>query len=141
MTTDAAHHAPTKLTAMCIDDSEFDLKLNLRVLNRSGAFADVLLFTAAQDALEHLRSTPGPIDAIFLDINMPVMNGFDFLETASREFGEESFAHSVVIMLTSSLNPKDRKRAEMFAAVHDFLSKPLTVEDADAVAERVRALF
>ena len=128
------------LIAMCIDDTEFDLMLNKRVLRRSGAFETILQFTGGEEALAHMRTAPRRADVIFLDINMPVMNGFEFIQAATNEFGA-NFARSVVIMLTSSLNPKDRAMAEEFEAVREFLSKPLTVEDACDVAHRVRELI
>lgn len=123
------------LVAMCVDDSVFDLKLNERVLTRSEAFDQILQFASGIDALAYMRENPKP-DVIFLDVNMPMMDGFDFLEAATQEFGE-TFTCRVVIMLTSSLNPNDRARAERFEAVRAFLSKPLTVDGARDVASRV----
>ena len=124
------------LTAMCIDDSELDLMLNERILRRSGVFDTILKFTSAAEALDYLRGHIGPVDAIFLDVNMPAKNGFEFLEAATSEFGDD-FARCVVIMLTSSLNPDDETRARSFAAVRDFLTKPLSVESSRQVAEWV----
>ncbi|MEO0772195.1 MAG: response regulator [Pseudomonadota bacterium] len=125
----------TDLEAWTIDDSEFDLKLNRRVLDRSGAFAQIRGFSTAQTALEALREVDTLPDVIFLDVMMPIKNGFDFLAEATEEFGDD-FNSRVVIMLTSSLNPADRKKAESFAAVRGFLSKPLTVDDSHQIAAR-----
>ncbi len=70
---------------------------------------------------------------------MPRMNGFEFLEAAAERFGPQ-FAKVVVIMLTTSLNPGDRQRAEAFEVVREFLNKPLTVEDVIEVGRLVRAV-
>lgn len=125
--------ATAQLEAWTIDDSEFELKLNRRILARSGAFAEIRQFSSAQNALEALRKAHTFPHVVFLDIMMPVKNGFDFLAEATEEFGE-AFNSRVVIMLTSSLNPADRARAESFAAVRGFLSKPLTIDDSHQIA-------
>ncbi|MEM7653630.1 MAG: response regulator [Pseudomonadota bacterium] len=130
----AANYSAT-LVAWTIDDSEFDLKLNHRILSRSGAFADIRGFSSAQLALEALRTATMFPDVIFLDIMMPIKNGFDFLAEATEEHGD-AFTSRVVIMLTSSLNPADRARAEGFGAVKGFLSKPLTTEDSHQIAAK-----
>ena len=118
---------------MLIDDEEFDQRQYNRVLKRSGLVDRVMTFTYAADALEYLKSNPSvEVDVIFLDINMPGMNGFEFLQTATDLLGRD-FAKVVVAMLTTSLNPEDRKRAETFEVVKDFINKPLTVEHVQHV--------
>ncbi len=64
---------------------------------------------------------------------MPRMNGFEFLDAAVSELGE-GFAKVVVAMLTTSLNPKDQKRAFEFDVVKDIINKPLTIENVQKVA-------
>jgi CheY-like chemotaxis protein len=66
-------------------------------------------------------------DIIFLDLNMPVMNGWDFLEHFSKEFYPQFNAIKVVI-LSSTIDPSDYLKAKQYEAVTHFLSKPLTVE-------------
>ncbi|MEL7344234.1 MAG: response regulator [Pseudomonadota bacterium] len=127
------------LTAVCVDDSEFDRKLHDRVLKRSGAFAELLHFASGEAALDYLRATPKMPDVIFLDVHMPIMSGFDFLAAATQEFGH-GFTSRVVIMLTTSLNPADRARAESFGVVRDYLNKPLTLQEAQRVADRTRII-
>ncbi len=121
--------------AMMIDDEEIDQKTYRRVLNRSGLVEDFLMFTYAEEALEYLKSHPEvKVDVIFLDINMPRMNGFEFLEAASEEFGDD-FARMVVVMLTTSIDPMDRKRAQENPLVREFFDKPLTAEHVEQVAD------
>ncbi len=124
---------------MVIDDQRFDQVAHRRVLEKSGLVGDIIVFQYAEEALAHLREDKRPLDVIFLDINMPRMNGFQFLEAAHREFGG-AFAQAVVIMLTTSLDAGDRARAAQFAAVKHFISKPLKLEDVEHVAQLVQGL-
>lgn len=64
---------------------------------------------------------------IFLDINMPGMNGWDFID-AYDHLSEEVRANNSVVMLTTSYNPDDKSRAEKNSNIYRFLSKPLTIE-------------
>lgn len=126
-------------TAMTIDDEKVDQLLYKRIMQRSGLVENVIPFRMAQDALDFLKSADSPpVDVIFLDINMPQMNGFEFLEKATAELGE-SFVDCVVIMLTTSLDPEDEERARRFSVVKDYLDKPLSVDSLKHVARLLRA--
>ena len=121
-------------TALLIDDDDVDQMIYKRIIDRSGLIEQVTSFSYAEDALAYLRIVDRPdIDVIFLDINMPRMTGLEFLDAAEKEFGD-NFAKIVVIMLTTSLDPRDRARAESHASVKAYLDKPLTVENIKDVA-------
>lgn len=125
-------------TLVLIDDEEMDHLLYRRTVERSGLVDELITFLSAEEALEFLRSDDRPeIDAILLDINMPRMNGFEFLDAAEREIGH-GFAQMVVIMLTTSLNPEDRARADACSMVKDYLSKPLCAEHLEKIARMLR---
>lgn len=130
---------PVKIaTAMTIDDEGLDQRLYRRIMERSGLVERVLSFRMAREALDYLKSEDSEnIDVIFLDINMPQMNGFEFLERATAELGE-GFARCVVIMLTTSLDPRDEARARQFDVVKKYLNKPLTLDDLRHVAGLLR---
>ena len=120
---------------MLIDDNDADLLYTRIVLERSGAAAEVLAFESARDALAALAALPGPdVDLILLDINMPGMNGFDFLR-AYEQLPAARRGHAVVVMLTSSPDPVDRERAASFGSVKGYVVKPL---DRDAARALVR---
>ncbi len=110
---------------LLIDDSGVDLLIGKAMIERSGLVGEVVGFGNAGDALDYLRRYgPDGLDLILLDIEMPGMGGFAFLEAACREL-PATFANVAVIMLTASLSAEDINRASSFEMVIDFLSKPI----------------
>ncbi|MFT5583734.1 MAG: CheY-like chemotaxis protein [Cognaticolwellia sp.] len=108
---------------LIVDDSEADQYLNrYRLLERQPSVTIRSAFDGVE-ALNVLREVGYKPDLILLDINMPRMNGFEFLEIYVDEFNGAT--SSVVVMLTSSLLESDRQRAESFKPVRGFLLKPL----------------
>ncbi|MFT6147307.1 MAG: CheY-like chemotaxis protein [Myxococcota bacterium] len=118
---------------MLIDDEEADNFLHGLVLRESGTVNEVIDCSSAIDALVYLKRPEGhKIDVIFLDINMPLMNGFEFLEEYAA-LPMPCRARAVVVMLTTSLRPEDQKRARERGLVADFLPKPLTAKNVERV--------
>ena len=132
-----ASHSPEIRLAVLIDDEKIDQMIYERVMERSGIVREVRIFSHAMDALEFLKQPDRPVvDVVFLDINMPRMNGFEFLEAATEEFGPD-FAKLVIVMLTTSINPTDHERAVSYSVVKKFIYKPLTEEIVREIAVMV----
>ncbi|MBM9502024.1 response regulator [Leptospira sp. 201903071] len=114
---------------LLIDDNNSDNFFHERVI-RKGNFADqVIAKQSGESALQYLKERatnhdPRP-DLVFLDINMPGMNGWEFLEEYDL-LPEELQGKIVVVMLTTSDNPDDRAKAREFGILSDFKTKPLT---------------
>ncbi len=88
----------------------------------------------AIDYLKGLLSTNQQIpEIIFLDINMPVMNGWDFLEELDH-INDSFIKMSRIYILSSTVDPEDYKRAKAFPAVVKFISKPLSKQFLDEIA-------
>jgi CheY-like chemotaxis protein len=123
-------------TLMLIDDSSFDQMVYKRIAAKSGVVGTLLQFLDATEALAYLSDPANKQpDLILLDINMPQMDGFEFLEAATERFGIKLCP--IVVMLTTSLNPKDEDRAKRFEVVRDFLNKPLTHEQLHELSRLV----
>lgn len=107
---------------MLIDDSESDLLFGRIMLERSGVVGEVITVESATEALRRLDGPEGQgVSLILLDINMPGMSGFDFLD----RWCPDHLGVPPVVMLTSSPDPDDRARAAAFACVRGYLTKPL----------------
>jgi CheY-like chemotaxis protein len=123
---------------MLIDDSDADLLYTRVIVEGSGVADQVVEFGLAAEALEFLRRPEGHgVDVILLDINMPEMNGFEFLDAYERLHASQQ-AHAVVVMLTSSPDPGDRARALAYACVRDYVVKPINLKAAQGLAEVVK---
>ena len=115
-------------TAWLVDDDELFNFLTAHTLKSNGFCSETRSFTSAQKALEELGASveKGVFpDFIFLDINMPVLDGWGFLE-AYRQFPEELKKNCSLYILSSSIDENDAKRAKKSEEVRDFISKPLT---------------
>ncbi|NRA67627.1 MAG: response regulator [Pseudobacteriovorax sp.] len=123
---------------MLIDDEKIDQRIYKNIIDRSKVVRRLVQFLSPLEALEFLVNEDcSRVEAIFLDINMPKMNGFEFLEEAQKRLGE-NFTQTVVIMLTTSFSPKDRETADSFYVVKKYINKPLTEKHLIEVAAIVQ---
>jgi len=125
-------------TLLLIDDDDVLLRLCKRVIERSGKFNKIITLNYAADALEYLENDiEEKIDFIFLDIKMPRMSGFEFLEKANEKFGDK-FLEKTVFMMTSSTNPDDIEMSRNIPSVKGYVIKPLNDLMLDQVWEFIQ---
>jgi CheY-like chemotaxis protein len=118
-----------------IDDSDADNVYHEIMIRRAGFGGEVLVFDNGTDALEFLRRDPlERHTCIFLDINMPVLDGFEVATRAAPLLGDKPGTR--LMMLTSSGAERDRQRASEIPVIQGYVIKPLT---ADAVRGMLQA--
>ena len=107
---------------LLVEDDDVDALLMERLLSKHALSVDMLRACDGQEALQVLRETSTPPRVILLDLNMPVMNGFEFLEELRAD---ASIAHCDVIILSTSSQDRDIERAREFG-VDDYFVKDIT---------------
>lgn len=126
----------THKKVMVIDDMDLDRFVARQVLTRFGFSEEVILMETAKDALSYLQlreNVPSELPSlIFLDIQMPEMNGFGFLDRF-EEMSEAITAKCPVVMLTSSVDPRDKQMARKHLHVKHYITKPLDKAKLDEV--------
>jgi CheY-like chemotaxis protein len=117
---------------LLIDDDPIVNFLSEIVLKNMG-FNDISAVTDGKQALESLKNEKCP-DLVFLDINMPVMDGFSFLARVVKEL---LCKHMNVVILTSSGRQKDKDLASQFSNVVDYIEKPLNQDKVQQVMKKI----
>jgi len=117
---------------MLIDDDVDDNFFHEMALREADITENIKVAESGFEALDFLSKEPTTPDLIFLDINMPKMNGWEFLNEYSK-LETEKKAKMVIIMLTTSLNPADEAKAKKMSDIITFKTKPLTTEMVEDV--------
>jgi len=130
-----------KLNFMLVDDNKIDLFVNEKTIEKVGVSSKIKSFSNSVSAINYLKllesnarcqSIFAP-DIIFLDINMPLLNGFQFL----REFNKLSIKKKesiTIYILSSSTNIEDIQNAKKERSCIGFINKPLTLEMVEKIA-------
>jgi|SRR6218665_854423 len=122
---------------MLVDDSAIDNFVNKKIIERYAFAEEVIPFTRARHALRHLLQLknnpelPAP-SIIFLDLNMPEIDGYEFMDTFNL-LPENIRKQIRIVILTSSINPSDVEKCNSYGAVVTFLHKPLVKNNLDAL--------
>jgi len=128
-----------KRKVMLIDDNDIDLRINSKIITLSGLFEDIILCKSAEEGLSYLDNHINDIaalpDFILLDIQMPEMDGFDFLEVY-KNFPKELKEKCLIAILSSTLDFGDIKKAEANPYVIKLLKKPLFPKELEELLKK-----
>lgn len=117
---------------LLIDDDPASNFLNGAIIKKVGLTAHIQVTSRAQDGLDYITysgmfdgASHVKPDLIFVDINMPKMNGWEFVDRFKR-LARDIQEGTVIVMLTTSDNQEDMARAQNSPEIHSFITKPLT---------------
>ena len=126
-----------KLHFIVIDDSKLDCFIADKIIQNTGRSASINTFQQPAEALEHIKNVNATREGktiVFVDIQMPIMNGFEFVE-AFEALDEEFKKPFIIYMLSSSINENDITRVRRYPSVKQFLNKPLSAKTMATVLE------
>ncbi len=118
------------LEVILVDDDDIVLMMQRKMVSRCEISSTPIIFKSAVATLEYLNKPENlnNIDKkylILLDINMPLMSGWQFLDLIKEH---PLYDQIHVIMVTSSIDQKDRRKAETYQRVIDYIEKPVTLK-------------
>jgi CheY-like chemotaxis protein len=117
-------------TCLLIDDNYIDNFVTRKILESGNFVEEIVVRQSPGDAIEALKIGAVVPDVIFLDIRMPMMSGFEFLE----EYDKLSIANKEnikIYMLSSSLDPTDMKQSVLNKYISNYIHKPITHKALD----------
>ncbi|MDA6068482.1 response regulator [Flavobacterium sp. AC] len=130
---------------LCIDDDPITLMLCKKVISKSSFSKEIITAQNGEEALMHFNTLKytniknkvnKKPELIFLDLNMPVMGGWEFLDHfTSPAYAEFNTAN--VIVLSSTIDPEDLAKAKKYPIIIDFLSKPVTLPMLEYLKKKI----
>ena len=126
---------------LCVDDDPITLMLCRKVIAKAGFARETDSAINGEAALHYfddlILSDRKHPELILLDLNMPVMGGWEFLDNFSKGTYANVFAEVKVIVLSSTIDPQDVEKAKSYPMVMEFMSKPITTEMLDELNSKL----
>ncbi|TXD65084.1 response regulator [Polaribacter glomeratus] len=124
-----------------IDDDEVYKFFMQRILKIKKLTENIITFPDGEEAYNFInenKQNPEKLpDLIFLDINMPIMNGFQFMEEYTK-LAPQIAKKIIIYMVTSSIDPVDLERSKNFKEISDFVTKPITAEVLQKIVDSLK---
>ncbi len=128
-------------TILCVDDDAITLMLCKMVITKASFSREVVTAKNGDDALKYFdtlksNATISTPQLIFLDLNMPVIDGWEFLDIF-RTAAYSDYHPTKIIILSSTIDPEDLEKSKKYPMVIDFLSKPISKEMLDYLKDKI----
>jgi Response regulator containing CheY-like receiver domain and AraC-type DNA-binding domain len=125
-----------------VDDDPITLMLYKMVIAKASFTEEIITAKNGQEALDYYNNLRAEGESqspelIFLDLNMPVMGGWEFLDNFTKSEYQEFNTKTKVIVLSSTIDPTDIEKSKTYSIVIDFLSKPITKEMLEDLKDRL----
>jgi CheY-like chemotaxis protein len=127
--------------ACIIDDDNIYVSLIKKIIKAKNLCSELLIFNNGQQSMTYFEDLCNTLtnneipEIIFLDLNMPIMDGWEFLEKFSK-IKDELKKEITLYVVSSSINPSDMNRAKSSPTVKDYLVKPVHVKDLETIFMR-----
>jgi CheY-like chemotaxis protein len=129
---------------LCVDDDQITLMLCKKVIERSTFANEIITLQNGEEAFNYFKDLSveiaNKIDVdypklVFLDLNMPIIDGWEFLDSYLANKFHEVFSTNFIV-LSSTIDPLDYMKSKTYPFVIDFIAKPITKEILETLKER-----
>ena len=126
---------------LCVDDDPITLMLFKMVISRASFSNEIATAKNGEEALKYFdkikkTNSINNTQLVFLDLNMPLMDGWGFLDSFSTsEYAD--FHNTKIIILSSTIDPEDLEKSKKYPMVIDFISKPITIKMLESLKSKI----
>lgn len=128
---------------LCVDDDPITLMLCKKVITKASFSNSIITAKNGEEALQYFdnfidnKTNDQLPQLILLDLNMPVMDGWEFLDNFSTKKYSQLHESTKIVVLSSTIDPEDLQKSKKYEMVIDFLSKPITTDMLDYLKSKL----
>ncbi|MGB3143064.1 MAG: response regulator [Maribacter sp.] len=128
-------------TCCIIDDDPIFIYGTKRIMKEVDFSENIMVYNNGEEAIEglsELSKVEGILpEVIFLDLNMPIMNGWEFLEEFEK-LSNQNIEKTIIYIISSSVDPRDLERVKNYRQVNNYILKPITPNDLEGLITSIK---
>ncbi|MGB3142996.1 MAG: response regulator [Maribacter sp.] len=128
-------------TCCIIDDDPIFIYGTKRIMKEVDFAENILVYNNGEEAIEGISQISEAEEklpeVIFLDLNMPIMNGWEFLEEFEK-LPNPNLKKTIIYIISSSVDPRDLERVKNYRQVNNYILKPITPNDLETIITAVK---